>query len=78
MTVVIARAEYEGSQLKVNDTEFAYNVKRQQLVAEAPEGWTIEYVNNGRTNVGSHEVTVYFTHQNYEIVEKNATLTITE
>lgn len=77
LTILPAPAEdYQGNNLIAEDTEYAYNGERQYLVAKAPKGWTIEYVNNGRKNAGSHEVTVYFNHQNYETITKSAILTI--
>ena len=77
LTIVPASAEaYQGDDLIAEDTEYVFNGERQRLVAKAPKGWTIEYVNNGRKNVGSQEVTIYFRHQNYETVTKTAILTI--
>lgn len=79
LTIVPASAEtYNGNELVVEDTEYTYNGEKQYIVAKAPKGWTIEYVNNGRKNVGSHEVTVYFNHQSYETITKTAVLTIKE
>ena len=77
LTIMPASAEaYNGNELIVEDTEYKYNGERQYIVAKAPKGWTIEYVNNGRKNVGSHEVTVYFNHQSYGTITKTAVLTI--
>ncbi|MBQ8559825.1 MAG: hypothetical protein IJ439_07605 [Tyzzerella sp.] len=79
LTIMPASAEaYNGNELIVEDAEYTYNGERQYVVAEAPKGWTIEYVNNGRKNVGSQEVTVYFNHQDYETITKTAILTIKE
>lgn len=79
LTIMPASAEaYNGNELVVEDTEYTYNGEKQYIVAKAPKGWTIEYVNNGRKNVGSHEVTVYFNHQSYETITKTAVLTIKE
>ncbi|MGS2762863.1 MBG domain-containing protein, partial [Sinomicrobium sp. M5D2P9] len=60
-----------------NDGSFVYNGTARSLSLEGtlPEGTSVSYVNNSRTDVGTQEVTATLTGTNYETLELTANLT---
>ena len=59
------------------DTEFEYSGSEYELTAFfVPEGVTVEYLNNTRTELGSQEVTAIFKVGNKEIGRQTVTLSI--
>ena len=75
-TLTITKAQYTGDDLIAQDMAYDYDGNVKSIIASAPKGWTIEYENNGQSEKGTYEVTVTFTHPNYETVVKTVTLTI--
>ena len=76
VTLTITKAQYTGEDLIAQDMAYDYDGNVKSIIASAPKGWTIEYENNGQSEKGTYEVTVTFTHPNYETVVKTVTLTI--
>ena len=79
--LTINRADYDTSKIKFENMSFAYDGKSHSIVAYGlPAGVKVSYTNNGKTDVGTYQVTASFTgdyaHYN-TIPNKTATLTIT-
>ncbi|MFC6100210.1 Ig-like domain-containing protein [Olivibacter domesticus] len=64
----------------LEDSSFVYDgtVKSLAVTGTLPEGTTVSYVNNERTNVGTQEVTATISGANYEDLVLRANLSITK
>lgn len=77
----IEQATYDVSNLKIDNVTVTYDGQEHSVVATGvPEGVTVSYENNGKTEAGTYIVTVKFTgNANYKDIEdKVVTLTILE
>ena len=74
--LTINKAVYEGKDLYAENVEYVYDGSEKHVIASAPSGWTVKYENNGQIEVGEYEVTVIFSHANYEDVVKTVKLNI--
>ena len=82
-TLTINKATYDMSSVKFVDKTVVYNgeVQRIEISGSLPQGVTVTYENNDKTDVGTYEVVAKFTgdSNNYEtIADMTATLTIIE
>ena len=78
-TLTINKATYDMSGVVFADKEVVYDGNAQSIIVEnLPQGVTVTYENNGKTDVGTYTITANFTgNANYnEIESKTATLTI--
>ena len=80
-TLTIVRADYDMSNIRLLDKTVTYNGNPQSLAITGtlPEGVTVTYDGNERTDVGTYEVTAHFKGDglNYNpIPDMTATLTI--
>ena len=78
--LTIEKAEYDMSSVVFSDFTVTYNNQPQSIFAtNLPEGVTVTYDGNGKTNAGNYTVTAHFTgdSQNYkDIPDKTANLII--
>ena len=82
-TLTINKATYDISGVEFVDKTVVYNgeVQRIEISGSLPQGVTVTYENNDKTDVGTYEVVAKFTgdSNNYEaIADMTATLTIKE
>ena len=82
-TLTINKATYDMSGVEFVDKTVVYNgeVQRIEISGSLPQGVTVTYENNDKTDVGTYEVVAKFTgdSNNYEaIADMTATLTIKE
>lgn len=82
-TLTIEKADYDISNISFADKTIVYDGNEHELTitGELPEGVSVSYENNKRTNVGQVEARAIFTHNNSnynEIPSLTATLTITK
>ncbi|MCS5491767.1 MBG domain-containing protein [Algoriphagus limi] len=75
--LTISPAEIEG--ITFADGSFVYDgeEKSLQIEGDLPEGTSVDYTDNGRTDVGTQEVTAIISGSNYVTLELTAELTIT-
>lgn len=74
--LIIEKTNYTGNDLYVSDASYDYDGDAKYVIASAPHGWNISYENNGQIEAGVYEVTITFSHQNYNDVVKTVRLTI--
>ena len=73
--VTINKQQYTGNELKALDTTKTYTGQSLTVDVEMGEGWSFKQ-DKTCINVGTYEVKVTFTHDDYESIEMTATLTI--
>ncbi len=78
--LIVNKADYDLSKIKFSNMSFAYDGKTHSIVATGlPKGVTATYTNNGKTNVGTYQITVSFKgdYEHYNVIpNRTATLTI--
>ncbi len=75
VSLVIGKAGLSGISLK--DSAFTYNGKAHSLaVTQLPEGATVIYSNNGKTDAGTYKVTATVSLEHFRDTTLTATLTI--
>ena len=78
-TLTVAKATYDMSGVVFADKSVVYNGSAFSIEAtNLPNGVSVEYENNGKTDAGVYTVTAKFTgNQNYNLIaDKTATLTV--
>lgn len=79
--LAVNRLIYQQTErLIAEDVAVVYDGSSKELLAYAPDGWTVEYRyrDKKRVDVGEYFVTVLFIHPGYETVRKDVTLTVTK
>lgn len=80
-TLIINKATYDMSNISLDEKTVTYNGQEHSIsiVGELPQGVTVEYENNNKTDAGEYIVTAKFIGdtENYNLIEnKTAVLTI--
>ncbi|SDZ60057.1 MBG domain-containing protein, partial [Rhodonellum ikkaensis] len=76
-TLAITPATIEGITLENGSFMFDGSAKSLEIAGELPEGTSVSYSNNSRTDVGSQTATATITGDNFTTLELTATLAIT-
>lgn len=74
--LTITRGDYQGTDLYADDLSVPYDGNPHNLMASAPDGWTITYDQTDLRQPGTYVIQVTFTHPGYNTVVKTGTLTI--
>ena len=77
-TLTVNKAEYTKNNIYVDDVVVEYDGLEHQVEVNVPSGWIVSFSEEGITEVGTYEIIVTLSHNNYLDIVKTATLTITE
>ena len=78
VTIAVAKANYDMSGVSFTDATFTYDGQAHSLslTGTIPTGLTVEYLNNGKVDAGTYEVTAQFSCDNNHNVPENLTANI--